>query len=593
MSLLHYIDNEVPAFGEWDAVVVTGNSSIGQSTEAAFPERGQVGLRAATTLNNVAYVRKDTSIAVAPGGTVAIQVWYRPNAFGTGNTPYVLWGFGTNNIVAISQTEATVLRALFFNDGGGYSNLYFGGLAAAQWYCLTVVIKRATTAVAADGSGTFYVNGALIGTAANIDNYDRADSLTWVRIGSVVSSSNGFIADFDEFKIATSYPEPYVPTPETAYPEARRTVVLFRQANGGSRDFADYCVEKLGIPRSNLCPLPNATATETLATYATFQAQVENDLAAWLGRNPTVAANVTTFLLGYGVPGYFMHDGARHSATSRLMHYGTAFSSQTANPLYLGAGLPASRLNVDALRSAGVYLCIRIDADTLANAKAIIDRDLAVRALAALPDADKLYSDDAAYKASLPCQHLRMETAAVATLVNDAFAWYPAGVGFGAAGSRVSYVETANSAVTLRATSCEIPTAIISHGYATGLGTSAGVETFDAESEFDFAAKALTIARRIGAGKAVDEQQVRDELADFKVDWSEDFYPVDDESKYQVYTMRRELALEGRTGQLRREHPDLDDDALAALAEEIDADEAKRSETSAFGGGGEPDDDEL
>ncbi|HUU33627.1 MAG TPA: hypothetical protein VMW48_06160, partial [Vicinamibacterales bacterium] len=119
------------------------------------------------------------------------------------------------------------------------------------------------------------------------------------------------------------------------------------------------------------------------------------------------------------------------------------------------------------------------------------------------------------------------------------------------------------------------------------------LETFDAESEFDFAAKALTIARRVGAGKAVDEQQVRDELADFKVDFSEDFYPVDDESKYQVYTMRRELALEGRTGQLRREHPDLDDDALAALAEEIDADEAKRAETSAFGGGGEPDDDEL
>ena len=37
MSLLHYIDNEVPAFGEWDSVVTTGASTIVRSTDAAFP----------------------------------------------------------------------------------------------------------------------------------------------------------------------------------------------------------------------------------------------------------------------------------------------------------------------------------------------------------------------------------------------------------------------------------------------------------------------------------------------------------------------------------------------------------------------------
>jgi len=244
--------------------------------------------------------------------------------------------------------------------------------------------------------------------------------------------------------------------------------VLYRSASADSVEFADYCAAELGVPRCNLVPLPNATADETLADYATFQAEVENDLAAWLALNPTVAANVTTFLVGYGVPGCFTHAGVVHSAASRLMHYGSAFSSGAPNPLYNPSTV--ERLTATALSAAGVYLACRIDADTLAHAKEIVNRQSSI---VNLQDADTLYSDDAAYLASLPCQRLRIVTAALGEYANDAFVFGDTGTpSFGAAGSRVCFVDdSADAADTLRAAS-ELFDAIVTNGYAAGLGFS-------------------------------------------------------------------------------------------------------------------------
>ena len=59
MALLHYIDNEVPDYGGWNAVVQLGSSTIVQSEAAAFPERGSLGLRATAVGSDSAYVQKN------------------------------------------------------------------------------------------------------------------------------------------------------------------------------------------------------------------------------------------------------------------------------------------------------------------------------------------------------------------------------------------------------------------------------------------------------------------------------------------------------------------------------------------------------
>lgn len=474
MSVLHYIDNEVPAFGEWTSVTENGGSTIVQSAAATFPERGSLGLRTTIVGANTAYAVKDVSISIDAAGSVWVGFWLRMAAFPAVIYPLKIYSAAPNCLLRVGLTSSGWVMGKVYNDAGAVSTVYSTwAIGLDRWTYIAVELRRASTNIAADGGVALYVGGELVDSRYDVDNFDRATDVGELCAGVVSVPQDGTVVDLDEFKIATAYPEPHSPTPADEYPSAARTVVLWRRASSDSREFADYCVTELGVPRANLCPLPNASASETLADYATFQAQVETDLAAWLAVNPTIAANCSCFLVGYGVPGYFTSGGEKHSATSRLMNCGTAFSSQTANPLYLGStGVPPVRLTKTAL--GGKYLATRIDADTLANAKGIVDCGLQIVNLTALPETDKLYSDGATYRASLSCQKLRMIAAALDTYADDAFVWGDTGSpAFGAAGSRVCFADnSADSADTLRAAS-ELFTAMVTNGYAAGLGFSA------------------------------------------------------------------------------------------------------------------------
>ena len=110
------------------------------------------------------------------------------------------------------------------------------------------------------------------------------------------------------------------------------------------------------------------------------------------------------------------------------------------------------------------------------------------------------------------------------------------------------------------------------------------LETYDALSEREFVCKALLIGRRMagGGGGATTYEQVDAELEEFRVDWSENFYPTDETSKLEVYQLRRDLDLESRRAQLKRENPDLDDVAIDALIEEIDDEKEADVAATAF-----------
>ncbi len=526
MTLLHYIDNEVPwdapsHYGEWDAIVENGGSTIVQFAAAAHPDRGGTGLRVTVADTGLtAYAGgEDLGFTIAPGGTIYLGVWLNLRTVATGSTGVVnLYNSSGLGVGLAYITSAHALQCYAVIDGGGVADTpATGPIDALDWVYYVVAIHRAATNVSADGYVAHYLNGVYAGSSALVDNYDIAASLDKIWIGCTGNSSAGFVLDFDEIRLAESYPEPFVPAPEGEYLTARRLCVLYRPADDDSCEFARYCADEMGVPRANLIPLPDATDDETLADYAAFQTQVENGIDAYFALNPTVAANCAAFLVGYGVPGYFMHAGAKHSATSRLNHYGTAFSSGTDNPLYGGeAGMPEHRLAVSLLRSHGLYLATRCDADTLAGAKALIDRAGTVAALAQLPDSDKLYSDDSVYRASLACRHLRIQSADYADfteLSNDAFVLgHATGVTFGSAGSRVAFADTsAESASSLRIGGEACRSALFTAGYAAAMGFAESAETFDAESFFEmlriggtFAESALVASAKVdGAGVAV------------------------------------------------------------------------------------------
>jgi len=499
MSVLHYIDNEVPDFGEWDSVVESGACSIVQTAEASFPERGAVGLRCTTSAGAVAaYVAKTgMAIPVAAGASVFLGAWVR-----MGSAPA-----GSTNVIDL-RTSLSVPARLYLNASGQldftlwddasvwHSSGNSGPLVADRWHWLVLELVRASSAVASDGAGRIYLDGVQIDSVTGIDNYDSADELDGVRLGATSSVDPDMVLDLDEVKIADAYPEPYVPDPpgETLSPE--RVVVLWNGNSADSRAFADYCVSELGVPRANLIRLDGAAASESLPDHAACAAQIETPIADYFALNPTVAANCMCFLVGYGVPGCFTSGGVSHSVTSRLMHYGSAFLTRTCNPLYAPATV--ARLTKADLAAAGVYLAVRIDSDTLDHAKAIIDRAAAVSALAALPDADTLYTDQDAFRASVACQRLRIATAALGAggYDDDAFIWGDAGGPEpGEAGSRACFTDTdAASASTIRSSASPVGAKLIEDGYAAGLGSAGSADGFDVASFFEMLRVGGTIA---------------------------------------------------------------------------------------------------
>ncbi|MCD4823583.1 MAG: hypothetical protein K8S55_03180 [Phycisphaerae bacterium] len=478
-----HIDFE-PEFAAENLTPVEAGASTAIRGDGSPTARGNKILQCTSVGTDAAYVTRSLSHTITPGDWIQTGFYFRPIVFRQSSTyPYRARVF---HLSASGTTYARLYLSyagkmkLQINADSGYA--WLTETSAININVLIYVViayKRATTNIACDGEAVLYFNGVAVSSLTGIDNYDRlATTLSSVLFGCISDNVDNAY-DFDEVKIADNYPEPYVATPEILTPCPARTVVLYRQASADSQEFAYYCHSQLGVPLSNLCPLPNASANEVLADYATFQAEVETDLAAWLGRNPTVAANCTHFLIGYGVPGYFMHSGNRHSATARLMNYGTAFTGAIDNPLYQ----TTDRLTKTAL--AGKYLCTRIDAQNLAAAKTILDNsdaDITVTAT------DKLYTDETAWAASLAAQKLRIETAAIpAQLTNDAFTFGDATSlsAFGSpAGSRVAFVDdTANSADTLRATS-EAYDALAAD-YAAAMGFADTVETLDVEAFFE------------------------------------------------------------------------------------------------------------
>lgn len=494
MTLFHYLDFEPSLAADgWVATQTGDGTAVRGST--GWPDRGTQALRATggSAGANVGYVTKSelgiTNLDWEADTSMYVGAWIK-NAANPAAIATIMRIerdanlFGSDMIAQVNlQTDGT-LKAEMVDDAAAsvISAATSLALTAGQWHWVVFEVHRAAGAATNDGYGKIYIDGHLRLTTANIDNFDRADNIDNILAGIVVGASNGHIIDIDEIKIADEYTEPTTATPADEYPSAQRTLVLYREASSDSKEFADYCVTTLGVPIGNLVPLPNAGASETLPNYVVFQTQIETDLLAWLALNPVIAAQATCFLVGYGVPGYFNSGTA--STTSRLMNFGQTYAGKPEENTHYKS---TTRLTKATLGS-GEWMATRIDADTLTNAKSIVDAAVAVTALAELTDTDTLYTDDTDYSASLEFQHLRIVSSSIGTFSNDAFVFGDAGTpSYGPVGSRAVFIDTSTiSANTLRsAAGSTCAGALITAGYSGAMGTAALTGNFDPTTFFE------------------------------------------------------------------------------------------------------------
>lgn len=407
MSLDLYSDFEPPLADEGWTLVEAGNSTGTRMADAGFPERGKLGFRVVIDSTDNAYVGYDYGEALPAGGDFFFAFWLNVRVMPSG-TKAVFEIDDAGAAIAEVQLSSAGALAFQMTDDGGTATISDYTIAVGRWYYVAGRVTRATGAATNDGTAEFWVGNYSVGTLAAKDNYNTFENNIGVQVGFASTGTDGAVLDYDEVKTGTVYQQAWSPTPATDYPEVRRTVLLASPSSDGQA-FKDYVIQRTGIPRCNVIDLPNATTDESLATAAAWDTQVEDDIDQWVALAADAWAKATTFLAGYGVPGYFTDGGLLHSATSRLMHYGTAFGSGTANTLYAPATV--ERLTVTSLNAAGLYLASRIDADSLANAKAVLDAGLAADMMAVLRETDILYTDDSVFRTALDTQHLRLETA--------------------------------------------------------------------------------------------------------------------------------------------------------------------------------------
>jgi hypothetical protein len=477
LALFHYIDNEVPGFGEWDSVVADAPSTVSQSSEAAFPGRGATGLRFTVATNyHECYAAKANVATLAPGEALFVGLYHRTVSTSGAQNLHGLYCAGSK---ALLKLDSDGRLALWYRTDSSTVTTDYAQIAPG-WNYLVLALRRATGSATSDGSCQLYCNGALLQEAENLDNYDTLDGASLeLRIGPY-SNAHVAVIDVDEIKLADAYPQPFAPEPVGATLSPERTALLI-PATADGWDFAAHCIAALGLPQCNVCALTNLSGAETLASYEAFRTEVEDAIAAFDALHPTVAQRRMALLLGPGIPGGFLHEGTTFSATSRLMHYPAAFSPGATNPLYRPA--TPERLTHAAL--GGLHLCTRVDAATLGGAMAMIDRAGAVSALPALPPDDALYSDSSELPASQAAMQTRMALSAggSAEPVGLMIASDPGALSPPATGSRCLVAETGAALDSLRGGSSWAALALSEGGYACGLGfrrLPAGA--FDAEA---------------------------------------------------------------------------------------------------------------
>ena len=479
MSVLHYIDNE-PASGEWTTTTAPGASTIDRSTSASFPDRGSVGLRHTTVVGSYAYLQKTTTYTMAPGEKVFVGLWMKLAALSASQTVH-MYIEGASEFIKVFQQPDGELWVNVKADGGSLGGYFVPALNVGAWGYVVIETQRATTDVASDGEFRVYLNGLQIAERLNIDNYDTCGAPVKFTLGGKSSYPTGMVADYDEIKIATTYPEPFVPTPTSDYLCPERVCLVYTHEASTSRVAVESARSSLGIPYANVIPTPYIL---DLASYADYVSYITDSIDEVFANHPTVASNCMCFFIMPSVQHTFNESGTINSVANWLMNYGGSSTPQLANPHYQ----TKTRLTKTAL--AGKYMAAVLPTD---YAGQLLAGPATMAALDELLDTETLFSDEASYLSSVPAQKLRIETSALGTYADDAFVFGDTGdvssLVFAAAGARASFVDTSDgSTLHLEDTPGDETATVnesMNQGYLSGFGYTDTADTFDAETFFE------------------------------------------------------------------------------------------------------------
>jgi len=481
MSRFFYIDNEVPNLAEWSGVVQTGSASITQCSQAAFPERGTLGLRACGSPSGMAFVLKSGLAALQPGQVRYVGLQLRVNA---GPNVGVHITMVTTSAIpwSLYYRDDSYFGVLYYNAQGQPEYLWFYAPARQRWIYVVVAVKRASSSSADDGYIKAYWGGAPANSVQNLANYSTLSG-PWSILTGSLSNDQEFEIDIDEVMCQDNiYPEPFSPAPPDENPCPQRTLVLYPSSIPEAQLLADRCVQKLGIPRANFVRIPFITAGETLSSYQDFQTVYDQPVQDFFQCHPTLSGRCTCLLVSQYSPAFFMHQGVRYSVTSRLMRLKEPFSPESTNPLYSPDVI--HRLTPGEL--GGLYLSATLDAPWDYDP---LDRWQAGQMGIEIEHSDMLYCSDSDYLLTGPASMLRIASGSLPTaepLDDDAFIWTDASVTLSQSpGPRVAFVNSAaESANQLRTTGSSCSSALYQHGYACAVGSCGPAEQFDEESFF-------------------------------------------------------------------------------------------------------------
>jgi len=136
--------------------------------------------------------------------------------------------------------------------------------------------------------------------------------------------------------------------------------------NPESYELANYYKQIKNLSSDSLVGI-NCSEQEILNSYTDFYNQVESQIVSEIGLEYT---NDVYIILGYRVPGGFRDSNDIISSTSRISRMSYSYVKKQNNPAYY----PSENSIFNTSDFAQIFICSRIDAPTLIQAKNIIDK---------------------------------------------------------------------------------------------------------------------------------------------------------------------------------------------------------------------------
>ena len=214
------------------------------------------------------------------------------------------------------------------------------------------------------GSATLRINGIERGSISTAFNATRH---TWVGGAFAAQSVLGTI-EIDHWVLSTTPIGVAVSEPTADHgADPRRWLVIYNRDDQDSVAWADAYRSRRDVPYANLCGL--ALPTEETISAPEFEA-MRQQISEYLTDN-NLDEQVVGVLLGYGVPGYADVQGlGSPTPIASYLHTDDTHGLPVVNPMYQAQ--PTTRPT--ALDYTSVRLTGRVDAPTLADALALLDR---------------------------------------------------------------------------------------------------------------------------------------------------------------------------------------------------------------------------